>query len=117
MEIELVITLTYSAATIFMMVLVWGISFVTVMRRIRLNTEQSVETSNTEAIRKKLYMVASPFDELRARKANQGNTARDNVTASERIAGVPVQPLVIQQTFVRSASSTDIDNSIHVQAS
>jgi len=44
MEIEYLVTVTYSAAILFMVVLLWGIGFIATLRRMRLQSQEPVRT-------------------------------------------------------------------------
>jgi hypothetical protein len=88
MSIEFLVTFTYSAATLFMMLLVWGIGLVTVLRRNRFGNIDFTVRTRPQAI--SADFSYRPLDEWR----EWNKLRRDNTS---RVESTVVMPMRYQQ--------------------
>ena len=90
MTVEYLVTFTYSAATLFLMVLVWGIGLVTAIRRSRIASMEITAAPKTPSKIIRHDAIYRPLDEWR-----EWNTVRrDN---PNRIESTVVMPMRYQQ--------------------
>jgi hypothetical protein len=90
MSNEFLITLTYSTATFFMMFIFWGLGLVTMMRRIRFQSDEPLHTYQTKHPNQHYRLVHGPLDEWR----EWNKKRRDN---TNRVDSNVVMPMRYQQ--------------------
>jgi len=98
MTVEFLITFTYSAATLFMMFLFWGIGLVTAVRRNRIASMEITAAPQSKIIRHDA--IYRPLDEWREwNKARRDNT--------NRVESTIVMPMRYQQPLFFGDPLTD----------
>ena len=88
MSVEFLVTLTYSAATLFMMLLVWGIGLVTIIRRNRVASMEITTIPQSSLVQ--TAATYRPLDEWR----EWNKERRDN---TNRVESTVVMPMRYQQ--------------------
>ncbi|MDQ7027656.1 MAG: hypothetical protein Q9P01_13505 [Anaerolineae bacterium] len=100
MSIEILVTLTYSVAALFMMFIFWGISLVATLRRVRFNNVEPLNSYQSKHPNQNYRVVHGPLDEWHEwNKKRRGNTARLDSTV--------VMPLRYQQPLLFGNSLSD----------
>lgn len=100
MSIEILVTLTYSVATFFMMVIFWGLGIVTALRRVRVDSDEPIHSYQIKHPNQNYRLVHGPLDEWREwNKKRRGNT--------DRVDSNVVMPMRYQQPLFFGDSLSD----------